>query len=189
MPSYEVVGDEAAVLDAAQRIGYPIVLKTAESVDHKTEMRGVTVGNADEASLGDAYRDLASRLGSEVMVAEQIPDGVDIGLGMVHDEQFGPVVIISAGGQLIEILADRVAVLPPVDKAGAIRALDRLRIRPVLDGVRGRPPSDIDSLAEVIARFSELAADGAGLIGAMDVNPVIAGPAGAVAVDALIVPR
>ncbi len=189
VPSYEVVGDEAAVLDAAQRIGYPIVLKTAESVDHKTEMRGVTVGIADEASLGEAYRDLASRLGSEVMVAEQIPDGVDIGLGMVHDEQFGPVVIISAGGQLIEILADRVAVLPPVDKAGAIRALDRLRIRPVLDGVRGRPPSDIDSLAEVIARFSELAADGAGLIGAMDVNPVIAGPAGAVAVDALIVPR
>jgi hypothetical protein len=62
-------------------------------------------------------------------------------------------------------------------------------MRPVLDGVRGRPPADIDSLAEVIIRFSELAVDGAGLIGAIDVNPVIAGPSGAVAVDALIKPR
>jgi hypothetical protein len=114
---------------------------------------------------------------------------VEIGLGMVDDEEFGPVVIISAGGGLIETMSDRVAVLPPVDKAGAVRALDRLRIRHLLDGARGRPPSDLDSLAEVIARFSEMAADGTGQVGAMDVNPVIAGPAGAVAVDALIKPR
>ncbi len=116
-------------------------------------------------------------------------DGVEIGLGMVDDDQFGPVVIISAGGRLIETMADQVAVLPPIDTAGARRALDRLRIRPLLDGVRGRPPADIDALVEVIARFSELAADGAGQIRAMDVNPVIAGPTGAVAVDALIMPR
>jgi hypothetical protein len=176
-------------LEAARRIGYPIVMKTAEPVDHKTEQGGVVVGLEDEARLADAYLDLASRLGPRVLVAEQILHGVEIGLGMVNDEQFGPVVLISAGGRLIETLADRVAVLPPVDKAGAIRALARLRMRPVLDGVRGRPPADIDSLAEVIIRFSELAVDGAGLIGAIDVNPVIAGPSGAVAVDALIKPR
>ena len=189
VPRFDVVGDEAALTEAAKRIGYPVVLKTAGSVDHKTEMGAVLVGLADEAGLRDAYRDLASRLGPRVLVAEQIPDGVEIGLGMVDDDQFGPVVMISAGGRLIETMADRVAVLPPVDTAGAMRALDRLRIRPLLDGVRGRQPADIDALAEVIARFSELAADGAGRISAMDVNPVIAGPAGAVAVDALIVPR
>jgi acyl-CoA synthetase (NDP forming) len=189
VPRHEVVGDEAALSEAAGRIGYPLVLKTAESVDHKTDMDGVVVGVADEAGLRDAYRLLATRLGPHVMVAEQIPEGVEIGLGMVDDNQFGPVVMISAGGQLIETMADRVAVLPPIDKAGAMRALDRLRMRPVLDGVRGRLPADVDSLTEVIARFSELAIDGAGQIRAMDVNPVIAGPAGAVAVDALIVPR
>ena len=64
-----------------------------------------------------------------MLVAEQIPHGVEIGLGMVDDEQFGPVVIISAGGRLIETMADQVAVLPPIDKAGAMRALERLRIR------------------------------------------------------------
>ena len=189
VPRFEVVGDEVALLGAAEGIGYPLVLKTAESVDHKTDVGGVVVGVVDEAGLGKAYRDLAKRLGPQVMVAGQIPEGVEIGLGMFDDEQFGPVVLISAGGRLIETMADRVAVLPPVDGAGAMRALGRLRIRPVLDGVRGRPPADIDALAEVIARFSELAADGAGQIRAMDVNPVIAGPAGAVAADALIVPR
>ena len=140
MPRFEVVGDEAALLEAAERIGYPIVLKTAEPVDHKTEQGGVVVGLEDEARLGDAYRDLASRLGPRVLVAEQIPHGVEIGLGMVDDEQFGPVVIISAGGGLIETMADRVAVLPPIDRAGAMRALDRLRIRHLLDGVRGGHP-------------------------------------------------
>jgi hypothetical protein len=188
VPHFEVVGDEAALLQAADWIGFPIVLKTAESVDHKTDVGGVVVGIPDEAGLGEAYRDLACRLGPRVLAAEQVPDGVEIGLGMIDDDQFGPVVIISAGGRLIETMADRVAVLPPMDTAGARRALDRLRIRPLLDGVRGRPPADIDALAEVIARFSELAADGAGLIRAMDVNPVIAGPNAAVAVDALIVP-
>ena len=189
VPRFEIVGDEVALSGAAGRIGYPLVLKTAESVDHKTEMGGVVVGVADEPSLGEAYRHLATRLGPLVMVAEQIPDGVEIGLGMFDDERFGPVVMISAGGRLIETMADRVAVLPPIDGAGAMRALDRLRIRPVLDGVRGRPPTDVDALVEVIARFSELAADGAGQIKAMDVNPVIVGPAGAVAVDALIESR
>jgi len=188
VPRFGVTGDEGELAEVARRIGYPIVLKTAEPIDHKTEMGGVLNGIGDEAGLRDGYQDLVARLGPRVIVAERIPDGVEIGLGMVHDEQFGPVVIISAGGRLIETLVDRVAVLPPIDKQGAIRALGRLRIRPLLDGARGDPSADLDSLAEVIARFSELAADGAGSIGAIDVNPVIAGPDGAVAVDALIKP-
>jgi acyl-CoA synthetase (NDP forming) len=108
---------------------------------------------------------------------------------MISDEQFGPVIIVSAGGTLIEILTDRVALLPPVDTHRARRALDRLRMRPLLDGVRGAKPADIDALVDVIVRFSELAADGAGLFETMDVNPVIVGHTGAVAVDALIKTR
>ncbi|HEU5112134.1 MAG TPA: acetate--CoA ligase family protein [Acidimicrobiia bacterium] len=189
VPRFEAVDDEAQLAEVARSIGYPLVLKTAEPIDHKTEVRGVLVGIANEESLRAGYQDLTARLGPRVIVAEMIREGVEVGLGMVHDEQFGPVVIISAGGRLIETLADRVAVLPPIDKERAIRMLGRLRIHTVLDGVRGGPPADLDSLAEVIARFSELAADGAGTIGAIDVNPVIAGPGGAVAVDALMKPR
>lgn len=189
VPRFEIVGDEFELAEVARRIDYPVVLKTAEPIDHKTEVGGVLNDILNEEGLHAAYKDLAARLGPRVMVAERIPAGVEIGLGMVHDEQFGPVVIVSAGGRLIETLVDRVAVLPPIDKQRAVRVLGRLRIRPLLDGARGDPPADLDSLAEVIARFSELAADSAGSIGAIDVNPVIAGPDGAVAVDALIKPR
>lgn len=122
------------------------------------------------------------------MVAEQIPPGIEVALGMVVDEQFGPVVLVSAGGRLIELLGDRVALLPPVDVPAALRALDRLRMRPLLDGFRGGPPAQIDKLAEVVARFSELAIDAAEQIGGIDVNPVIAGPERTVAVDALMTP-
>jgi acetate---CoA ligase (ADP-forming) len=189
VPDFEVVADEGSLLVAAARIGYPIVLKSAEAIDHKTAVRGVVIGIGEEDGLLEAYRDLLARLGPLVMVAQQVSEGVEIGLGMVQDPQFGPVVIVSAGGSLIEVMTDRVAVLPPIDKAAAVRALDRLRIRPLLDRVRGGGPADIDALADAIARFSELAADGAGPIGAIDVNPVIAGPGGAVAVDALMKPR
>ena len=134
----------------------------------------------------DVYRDLSSRLGPRVIVSEQIVGGVEIGLGMFTDEQFGPVILVSAGGTLIELMSDRVALLPRLDKMRALRALDRLEIRPLLDGARGAAPVDIDALAELIARFSELASDRAASIDSIDVNPVIAGPAGAVAVDVLI---
>jgi len=189
VPGFEVVDDEPGVLEAANRIGFPLVLKTAEGVDHKTEVAGVVVGITDRESLLVAYRDLSGRLGPRVMVSQQVEGGVEIGLGVVTDEQFGPVLIVSAGGTLIELFGDRVALLPRVDRAGAMRALDRLRIRPLLDGVRGSDPADVAALAEVIARFSELARDAAGVIGAIDVNPVIVSVSGAVAVDALMKPR
>jgi acyl-CoA synthetase (NDP forming) len=188
-PSVTDVEDELTLLAAATEIGYPVVLKTAEPFDHKTEVGGVRVGIPDETSLLVAYRDLSARLGPKAMVCEQIPGGVEVGLGMITDDQFGPVILISAGGTLIEMLSDRVALLPRVDSTRALRALERLQIRPLLDGARGAIPVDIDALAEVIVRFSELVIDGADFIDAIDVNPVIAGRTGSVAVDALIVER
>jgi acyl-CoA synthetase (NDP forming) len=185
-PTLTVVDDQEGLLAAAAEIGYPLVLKTAESIDHKTDVDGVRIGIVDEAGLLDVYRDLSSRLGPRVIVSEQIVGGVEIGLGMVTDEQFGPVILVSAGGTLIELMSDRVALLPRLDKMRALRALNRLEIRPLLDGARGAAPVDIDALAELIARFSELASDRAASIDSIDVNPVIAGPAGAVAVDVLI---
>jgi acyl-CoA synthetase (NDP forming) len=185
VPRFELVGEERGLLEASDRIGYPLVLKTAEPIDHKTDVGGVFVGVADEEAVRATYRDLANRLGPRVMVSEQITGSFEIGIGMITDQQFGPVVVISAGGTLIDFLGDRVAIMPRVDRRGAMTALDRLRIRPLLEGVRGADQVDIEALADVIARFSELAGDGSDSIGAIDVNPVIVGPAGAVAVDAL----
>lgn len=170
---------------AAEAIGYPVVLKTA-GLAHKMEVDGVRLGLADGEAVVAAYHDISSRLGPEVTVSRQVDGGIEIGLGSITDPQFGPVVIVSAGGVLTEILADTVALLPPVDVLGARRAIDRLSVATLLDGVRGSTPADIDALADLVARFSELVADQAGAIEALDLNPVIAGPDGATAVDVLV---
>ncbi|MGC2241327.1 MAG: acetate--CoA ligase family protein, partial [Acidimicrobiia bacterium] len=133
----------------------------------------------------DAYRELASRFGPAVMIAEEIPAGVELALGMILDAQFGPVVLISTGGTLIEVIRERVALLPPIDTSRAFDVIDRMRARPLLNGARGRPAADLDQLADTMVRFSELAIDSAEVLSAIDVNPVIVGSEQTVAVDAL----
>ncbi|HWS81663.1 MAG TPA: acetate--CoA ligase family protein [Rubrobacter sp.] len=177
--------DIEGVLAAARRLGYPVALKTA-AASHKTELGGVTLGIRDEDGLTGAYREMSSHLGPSVTVQEMVDPGVEMALGMVHDPQFGPLVMVAAGGVLIETLGDRRLALPPLDEARASKLIDRLDVRPLLDGVRGAPPADVNSLARTLSRLSLLAGDLGDLIGALDVNPVIVGPRGCVAVDALV---
>jgi ATP-grasp domain/Succinyl-CoA ligase like flavodoxin domain len=98
-------------------------------------------------------------------------------------------VMVAAGGVLVELLGDRRFGLAPLGPRAAGAMLDRLTVRPLLDGVRGAGPADLDAVAGAVARLSVLAADLGDLLDALDVNPVVAGPDGCVAVDALVVPR
>ena len=101
-------------------IGLPVVLKTdMPGIDHKSDVGGVLVGLETEVAVGRAYDDLASRLGPEVLVAEAVSDGVEVALGIVRDRSVGPIVMVGAGGVLVEYIADRSVSLPPVDIAGA----------------------------------------------------------------------
>jgi acyl-CoA synthetase (NDP forming) len=180
--------DEAVA--AAAELGWPIVLKTAApGVQHKSDVGGVIVGVADADALRDAYADLASRLGPQVTVAALAPAGVELALGIVRDATFGPLLVVAAGGVLVELLGDRKLAFPPLDEAGARRLIDGLQVRPLLDGVRGAPASDVDAVALAVSRLSVLAADLGDHLEALDVNPVIAGPDGCVAVDALVISR
>jgi acyl-CoA synthetase (NDP forming) len=186
----ERVGTAEKAVAAAGEIGYPVVLKTAmPGIAHKSEVGGVQLGLADAAEVADAYRDLADRLGPSVTVAAMAPPGVEMHLGIVRDEQFGPLVLVAAGGVLVEVLRDRRLALPPLDAARARRLIDRLEVRPLLDGVRGQPPVDVGSLIDAVVAVSWVAHDLGEHIEALDVNPVIAGVDGCVAVDALIIPR
>jgi acetate---CoA ligase (ADP-forming) len=173
------------VLAAAGRLGYPVALKTAPA-SHKTDLGGVKLGIEDRHALIAAYTELSSRLGPSVVVQEMAESGVEMALGIVHDHQFGPLVMVAAGGVLIETLRDRRLALPPLNEAHARRLIDRLDARPLLNGARGSPPADVDSLAQAMSRLSVLAWDLGDLIGALDVNPLIVGPNGCVAVDALV---
>lgn len=184
----EARSEEEAVA-AAEGVGWPVALKTAApKVTHKTDAGGVRLGIGDRSELVEAYRDLAARLGPEVVVAAMAPPGVELALGIVRDPQFGPLVVVAAGGELVELLGDRSLAFPPLDEPRARRPVDRLGIRPLLDGVRGRPPADVDAVVDALVRLSVLAVDLGDRLDALDVNPLICGPAGCVAVDALVVP-
>jgi acyl-CoA synthetase (NDP forming) len=179
-----------AAASAAEALGYPVALKTAmPGISHKFDVGGVRLGVVDWQSLVDSYADLSGRLGRRVTVAAMAPPGVEIHLGIVRDAQFGPLVLVAAGGVLVEVLKDRRLALPPLDDVRARRLVDELRVRPLLDGVRGQPPADVDALVNAIVGLSWLAHDLGDRLEALDVNPVICGPEGCVAVDALVLPR
>ena len=175
---------------AAERLGFPVAVKTAvPGVQHKSDVGGVRLGIDDSPSLEDAYSDLERELGPQVIVSEMAPGGVEVALGVVRDPQFGPLVLVAAGGVLIEVLKDRRLALPPLDEARAARLIDRLQIRPLLDGVRGQPAADLGGLARAVVALSWLAHDLGEHLDALDANPLICGPSGCVAVDALVIPR
>jgi hypothetical protein len=167
-----------------------VALKTAApGVQHKSDVGGVVLGLAAPDAVRAAYLDIAERLGPEVVVAAMAPAGVELALGVVRDPQFGPLVLVAAGGSLVEVLHDRRLALPPLDGPRARTLVDGLRVRPLLDGVRGAPSADIDALTLAISRLSVLAADLGDQLEALDVNPVIVSAQGCVAVDALVIPR
>ena len=173
------------LLAAADAVGYPLALKTVGAL-HKSDVGGVVLDIPDASALERAYVAMSGSLGPVVTVEPMVAAGVEISVGVVRDPGFGPLLVVAAGGTLVELLADRVVACPPVSHAAARRLLDGLRIRPLLDGWRGRPAVDIDALVDVIVAFSQMAVEIGDVVDAVEANPVIASPHGVVAVDALV---
>lgn len=183
-----VAGNVAQALAAAGSIGYPVALKTAApTIAHKVDAGGVVLGLGDDLAVMHAYRDLAERLGPDVLVQAMTPAGVELALGIVADPHLGPLVVVAAGGTLVELVAERVVALPPVTHAQALALLDEVPlIGTLLDGARGAPSADRDAVAAAIVGISHLALALPDEVVAVDVNPLICTPAGAIAVDALV---
>ncbi len=180
----------AGALAAAAEIGYPVVLKTGEpGIAHKSDAGGVVLGLRDPDALGAAYQDLAERLGRRVLVCQTIPAGPELSLGLARDHELGPLLVVGAGGVLVELLADRAVALPPVSAGQAHRMLGTLRAARLLAGVRGQPAADLDAVTAAITGLSQLAIELGGVLEALDINPLICGPDRAVAVDALLITR
>ncbi len=192
VPASAAVSVDSADLaaTAAHRVGYPVVLKTAkEGIVHKTDVEGVVLDIEDEAQLRKAYGQMSQRLGDDAIISGMASTGIEMFLGLKHDPQFGPVILIGAGGVLAETINDVQFALPPFDAQHARRCVDRLKLRPLLDGVRGQPAADLVAFCEAAARFSEMAAALGDVLAAVDVNPVVVHASGATAVDALVVGR
>ena len=178
---------------AAERLGYPVVLKVrSPDVTHKTDVGGVAVGVDTPEEVAVAFERIVGA------VAERQPDahvrgvtvqpmvatpGHELLLGARKDPSFGAVILVGAGGVAAEVLGDRTLGLPPLNERLARRMLESLRIWPLLRGHRGRPAVDLDSLLEVLVRFSHLVADYPE-IDEIEINPLLATSEGTVALDA-----
>lgn len=188
--------DADAAATAAAALGYPVALKI-ESADlpHKTEAGGVRLGLEDAQAVRAAAAEiLASARAFKpdariagVAVQAMAPPGVEVVVGLKRDPVFGMVVMAGLGGIFVEVLKDVSFRAAPIDEAEALRMLDELKGAKVLAGARGRPAADRAALARLIAAVSRFGAAHADRLAELDLNPVIAGPGGAVAVDWLMV--
>lgn len=190
---------EAAKL--AQSFGYPVVLKLySEAITHKTDAGGVLLNLVDAEAVRAGYtqiRDNAARyaeehkLGSNAFVGVTVQPmvklkGYELIVGSSVDVQFGPIILFGAGGVLVEVFQDRALGLPPLNRTLARLLIERTQIAKALQGVRGQRPVPMDQLETLLVRFSYLLCDFLE-IQEVDINPLLAGPDGIVALDARVV--
>ncbi|BDG71786.1 acyl-CoA synthetase [Roseomonas fluvialis] len=174
---------------AAEAIGYPVVLKgVSRAVVHKSDAGLVRLDLRDDAALRAAFAEVSSRLGPDAegcVVQEMARGEAELFLGAIHDPQFGPMVLVGAGGILVEVLQDVCMAPAPVSAEQARAMIEGLRVAPVLAGLRGRP-ADTGAAADTLSRLSWLAAELGPRLVELDINPLIlrAAGQGAIAVDA-----
>ncbi|WP_413875511.1 acetate--CoA ligase family protein [Albidovulum sp.] len=170
--------------------GWPVVLKIDDAaIVHKSDLGGVFLGLKDAGEAQAAWAALRARHPQAPVIVQAMAQGVELILGMTTDPDFGPLVTLGLGGVFTEIFRDTTALLPPFDPETARHALEGLTAFPLLTGARGRPPADLETLCTLISRFSAFAAGAAGRIAEIEINPVLAGPEGALAVDCLALRR
>jgi acetate---CoA ligase (ADP-forming) len=166
---------EDAAVDAAERIGYPVVLKaTGPAILHKTEIGGVRLGLTTADDVRQAWRDLAGRLGGTMtggLVQEMVAGGVEMLVGAVEDPTFGPVLACATGGTMAELLADMQFRLHPLNERDAVAMIDGLRGAKLLRGYRGTAPADEGALREALLRLSALIEICPEIV-ELDVNPL-----------------
>lgn len=194
--SFELASDVKQAAAAAARLGYPVALKIeSPDIPHKTEAAGVRLEIVDEKQLRAAFAEIvdaarkhdASARIDGVVVQQMVAPGIEMVVGVHQDAAFGPVVMVGLGGVLVEVLKDVAFAAAPMSASEAEEMIARLRGARVLDGLRGRPAVDRARLCETLVNVSRLAAAAGPRLAELDLNPVMAGPAGAVAVDWLMV--
>jgi len=185
-------------VEAADQLGYPVVLK-ADSPDilHKTEAGVVRVGLGDAGAVRDAYDEILRSASlnapqakvNGVVVQEMVSGGVEVIVGVKYDAQLGPMLLFGTGGVMVEVYDDVALRHCPITKTEALAMIDEVKGAKLLRGFRGRPPADIDALAETLVRVSRLGAQLEGTLVELDVNPLMVLPAGqgVRALDALVI--
>ena len=183
---------------AASKFSSSVALKIeSRDILHKTDAGGVRLGLGELKTVKAAFEDITRETAlfnpaavlDGVIVARMVEPGIEMVIGLNRDPSFGNVIMVGLGGVFVEVMEDIAIRLCPVTPVEAIHMLDSLKCAPILKGARGGPQVDKERLAQMIVDVSHFGASiGEGLV-ELDLNPVFAGPDGAVAVDWLLVAK
>ena len=186
---FAVTADEA--VQGCREIGYPVVIKVVSpDILHKSEWGGVKLDIRDDATARAAYESIRQAATSQdfrgVIIYPLIRDAHEVLLGLSRDPQFGPVVAFGLGGIYTEVWHDVALRVAPINRAEADAMIREIRSFPILQGVRGQPPRDLDALAETLVNFSRLPFRYPE-IAEVDLNPVFLLPKGLVVGDVRVI--
>ncbi len=195
-PATRIAADADAAVQAAEEMGYPVVMKIASpDILHKSDIGGVEVGLSSAEEVRTAFERIMENARTHrpeadlegVAVQQMLEGGREVIVGSTRDPQFGPMIMFGLGGIYVEVLKDVSFRIAPLRESEARGMVEQIRTYPLLKGVRGEAPVDIDALVEVILRVSQLVCDYPEIM-EMDINPLVLFPGekGAVAVDARI---
>ena len=185
----------AKAVELAEQIGYPVVLKVvSHNISHKSDSGGVELNLKNAAAVKAAYRRIRAAVKAAepkakiegISVQPMAEPGTEVIIGLTTDAQFGPVMMFGLGGIMVEVLKDVAFRIVPLEPRDAKQIVREVKGYPVLEGVRGRPASDIAALEAMILQVSKFAEQHPE-VAELDLNPVFAYPNGTIAVDARIV--
>jgi acetate---CoA ligase (ADP-forming) len=188
--------DRDRAIEAAEAIGFPVVLKVlSPDLPHKSDAGVICLDLKKAAEVGAAHDAILRRLAAHsptprldgVLVQRMVPPGIEVMLGGRVDPQFGPLIVVGLGGVLVEVLNDTALAPAPITPEEAEALLRELRGFRLLQGYRGLAGVDLGRLCEIIVRASEFVADQRQLVSEFDLNPLICAGSDIIAVDALIV--
>jgi acetate---CoA ligase (ADP-forming) subunit beta len=178
-----------------REIGFPVAMKIiSPDIVHKSDIGGVKLGLAEAVQVGKAYDDMMAVVRQKLPAAQIIgvsiqkmaPPGVEVIIGMTRDAQFGPVIMFGLGGIMVEVLKDVSFRIVPLTRWDAAEMIGEIKGHALLEGFRGQEPVSITALEDLILKVSDFIAQNP-QVKELDLNPVIAYKASALAVDARIV--
>ncbi|HEY5598783.1 MAG TPA: GNAT family N-acetyltransferase, partial [Kiloniellales bacterium] len=188
--------DPAGAAAAADRLGGPVALKiVSPDILHKSDVGGVVLNLEGPAAVEIAAKAMGERItrlrsgarieGFRVEPMIQMREAHELIVGVADDVLFGPTILFGQGGTAVEVIADKALALPPLNMRLAREMIARTRISRVLEGYRGLPPADLDAIALTLIKISQMVIDLPALV-ELDINPLLAGPDGVMALDARI---
>jgi acyl-CoA synthetase (NDP forming) len=195
VPPYEVAGTKAEALKAAERLGYPVVLKVvSEQVLHKSDVGGVKLALGSRAEVERAYDEITESVRHEVdddaisgfLVRSHLPKGIECIIGMTLDQQFGPAVMFGLGGIYVELLKDVSFRVLPLTRSDAEQMITETKGYELLKGIRGERPKDIRAVIDCVLKTATMVEENSD-IREIDINPLAVYEKGAFVLDARVV--